>query len=47
MLKGSPYMLNSDQKIARAPANKENGQLAKKPDEKINIFSQETASSTA
>lgn len=49
MLKGSPYMLNSDHKpIARAaPIEKENEKPSKAADEKINLFSQQTASTSA
>ena len=47
MLKGSPYMLNSDHKpIARAPNEKENEKPSKATDEKINLFSESSATAS-
>ena len=42
MLKGSPYMLNSDHKpIARAPSSqKENEKVVQRTEEKISLFPQ-------
>jgi len=43
LLKGSPYELNSEHKaVARAPSHKENEKPARKTEEKINIFSQDS-----
>ena len=47
MLKGSPYMLNSDHKpIARESAAKENVQPTESTEEKINIFAQSQQTSS-